>query len=87
MASEASIYCGPLLLVSTCIMSCIQVYSQGRGNVVEVMNTNFTGNRAGSVGAAIMFQTFAYVQSRVPPYIYSFSDWYATQKNQTIWGP
>lgn len=52
-----------------------QVYSQGRGNVVVVEDTHFVRNRAQNVGSAIMFQTFAYAQSRFNIYFYNFTDW------------
>lgn len=52
-----------------------QIFSQGKGNRVAVENTDFVDNRAVSVGAAVMFQTFIYVQSRLDSHFYNFTDW------------
>ena len=43
---------------------------------MAVENTDFVGNRAESVGAAVMFHTFIYVQSRQDSHFYNFTDWY-----------
>ena len=51
------------------------MYSQGHGNEVVVEDTEFVGNRADNVGSAIMFQTFAYVQSRLLSYSYNITEW------------
>lgn len=39
-------------------------------------STQFVDNRADAAGAAVMLQTFAYVQNRLERSYYNFSDWY-----------
>lgn len=58
-----------------CVCVFVQIFSQGKGNRVAVENTHFVGNKASSVGAALMFQTFIYVLSRLDSHFYNFTDW------------
>ncbi len=60
----------------------VQVYSQGKGNLIAVEDTHFVRNQAKSAGSAVMCQTFAYVQSRHTSYSYNFSDWYDVCMNR-----
>ena len=52
-----------------------QFYNLGQGNMVQIMNSFFTGNQASITGSSVIFASFEYTQIRNTMHPYLIKNW------------